>query len=291
MNSRTHFVLVHGLCHGAWCWYKLVTLLQAAGYRVTAMDLGGCGIDPRRLDEIPSMSVSVQPLMELMASLPPVEKVVLVGHSYGGIAISLAMERFPEKISAAVFVTALMPSYKEPPATLLQQLFKRTTWVESLLDSRLEFDGGLENPPTSAIFGPEYMATYLYQHCQPEDLELAKMLVRPGGFFVEDLSKEGLLSEGRFGLVKRIYIVCEEDEVIPEEFQRWTTENSPPQQVMAIAGAAHMAMLSKPKELCLCLQEIAAMSNVVTWNLKRKLVRRSISSLIELRNTQTRKIR
>ncbi|MCD7462970.1 hypothetical protein HAX54_049694 [Datura stramonium] len=37
------------------------------------------------------------------------EKVILVGHSLGGFAISKAMEIFPEKISVAVFVTALMP--------------------------------------------------------------------------------------------------------------------------------------------------------------------------------------
>jgi hypothetical protein len=25
-RHRHHFVLVHGLCHGAWCWYKVATL-------------------------------------------------------------------------------------------------------------------------------------------------------------------------------------------------------------------------------------------------------------------------
>ncbi|MCD7462968.1 hypothetical protein HAX54_049692 [Datura stramonium] len=47
--------------------------------------------------------------MEFMASLPADKKVVLVGHSFGGLAISKAMETFPEKISAAVFLSGLMP--------------------------------------------------------------------------------------------------------------------------------------------------------------------------------------
>jgi hypothetical protein len=31
-------VLVHGLCHGAWCWYKAATALESAGHRVTALE-------------------------------------------------------------------------------------------------------------------------------------------------------------------------------------------------------------------------------------------------------------
>ncbi|GMP59495.1 hypothetical protein CsSME_00022761 [Camellia sinensis var. sinensis] len=123
-TSAKHFVLVHGICHGAWCWYKLATLLRAVGHRVTALDLGGCGVDPRRLDEMASISDYLQPLMEFMASLPDRddEKVVLVGHSYGGLGISLAMERFPEKISVGVFITAYMPNCQHPLATLIQEV-------------------------------------------------------------------------------------------------------------------------------------------------------------------------
>ena len=44
-----------------------------------------------------------------MVALPSHERVILVSHSLGGMAISQAMEYFPSKISVAVFVTALMP--------------------------------------------------------------------------------------------------------------------------------------------------------------------------------------
>ncbi|XP_058186360.1 methylesterase 10-like isoform X2 [Rhododendron vialii] len=207
-----HFVLVHGACHGAWCWYKLKPLLQAAGHRVTALDLGGCGVHPSRLDEIVSLSDYLQPLMDFMASLvgdDDKDRVVLVGHSFGGLGVSLAMERFPEKISVAVFITAYMPNYKHPPATLIQ-----------------------------------------------EDVELAKMLLKPNGLFVQDLVQESILTEARYGSVRRVYVVCEEDGVMGEEFQRWLIENSPPKAVKSMAKAGHMVMLSKPKELALCLKNI-----------------------------------
>ena len=125
MGTSKHFVLVHGVCLGAWCWYKLVALLKLAGHRVTALDLGASGISPKQLNEIASFSDYLQPLMEFMASLPHGEKVVLVGHSYGGLGISLAMEKFPEKISVAIFVTALMPHQKSPPGALLQEVINQ----------------------------------------------------------------------------------------------------------------------------------------------------------------------
>lgn len=91
-----------------------------------------------------------------------------------------------------------------------------------------------------------------------QDLELAKLLTRPSGLFAEELSKECLLTEANFGSVKRVYVVCEEDKVMKEEFQRWMIEsNGPTEEVKLVKGAGHMVMLSKPQELCQCLCEVA----------------------------------
>ncbi|KAK6805747.1 hypothetical protein RDI58_003532 [Solanum bulbocastanum] len=108
-KAKKHFVLVHTLGHGAWSWYKIVALMTSSGHNATAIDLGASGINPKQALEIPIFSDYLSPLMEFMASLPADKKVVLVGHSLGGLAISKAMETFPEKISVAVFLSALMP--------------------------------------------------------------------------------------------------------------------------------------------------------------------------------------
>lgn len=122
METNKHIVLVHGASHGAWCWYKLFPLLKLAGYQVTALDLGASGINPKHIDDITSISDYLQPLMDFMSSLPRDEKVILVGHSLGGIGISLAMENFPEKVLAAVFVAAYMPNCSVPLITLQQEV-------------------------------------------------------------------------------------------------------------------------------------------------------------------------
>ncbi|KAH9711679.1 methylesterase 10 [Citrus sinensis] len=215
MEERKHFVLVHGACLGAWCWYKVLTLLKLAGHHVSAIDLGASGVNSKRLDdEIASISDYLQPLMEFMACLPQEKK-----------------------------------------------YFNRTP-VESLLDCQFTFNKGLENPPTSALFGAEYMKTALCKRCELEashqDLELTKMLVRPTGFFVEDLSKESLLTKEKFGSVDRVYVICKEDEVMKEDFQRAMIEDYHPKQVVSISAAGHMVMLSKPEELCqILLEDIA----------------------------------
>lgn len=117
-----HFVLVHGACHGAWCWYKVTTLLKSAGHKVTALDLAACGIHPKQVHELRTLSDYFEPLVKFMASLPLEEKVILVGHSMGGFSISAAVERFPEKVSTAVFCTAFMPSPDLRPLTLVEEV-------------------------------------------------------------------------------------------------------------------------------------------------------------------------
>ncbi|KAL6613856.1 hypothetical protein ACP70R_036126 [Stipagrostis hirtigluma subsp. patula] len=116
-----HFILVHGVCHGAWCWYRVATALEAAGHRVTALDMAGCGASPARAEEVASFEEYSRPLLDAVAALPEGEKAVLVGHSFGGQSLALAMERYPDKVAVAVFVSAAMPAAGKPMVFAFQQ--------------------------------------------------------------------------------------------------------------------------------------------------------------------------
>ncbi|GAB4848932.1 hypothetical protein Ancab_003745 [Ancistrocladus abbreviatus] len=120
-KGQKHFVLVHGGCHGAWCWYKLKPWLQNAGHRVTAVDLAASGIHMKAIHEAQTLHDYTQPLLELMAALPAEEKVVLVGHSLGGMNLALAMDIFPHKIEVAVFLSAFMPDTSHQPSYIIEQ--------------------------------------------------------------------------------------------------------------------------------------------------------------------------
>ena len=83
-------------------------------------------------------------------------------------------------------------------------------------------------------------------------------LVRPFRLYGHDalLLKEAELTKEKYGTVRRVYIVCDQDSAMKEDFQRWMIEKNPTDEVKVITGSDHMVMFSKPKELCTCLQEI-----------------------------------
>ncbi|KAH9560091.1 hypothetical protein CY35_06G089000 [Sphagnum magellanicum] len=111
MVIKHHFVLVHGLMHGAWCWYMTVDLLRRTGHRVTTLDLASCGTHPADPNTISEFAVYNQPLVDLLLSLPETDKIVLVGHSMAGFSVLDAMERFHHILKAVVYISAvLLPS-------------------------------------------------------------------------------------------------------------------------------------------------------------------------------------
>lgn len=95
-------------------------------------------------------------------------------------------------------------------------------------------------------------------HCTcSKDLELAKSLVRKSSFFREEVAKMKKFSNEGYGSVTRVYVVCDKDLIITEEFQRWMIANSGVKNVVEIKGADHMPMFSKPQELSNAFLEIA----------------------------------
>ncbi|XP_009366305.2 methyl jasmonate esterase 1 [Pyrus x bretschneideri] len=249
-QSPKHFVLIHGACHGAWSWYKVATLLKDSGHHVTALDLGASGINPIQVQQLPSLSEYVEPLTKLMVSLPPNEKVILVAHSFGGAVISIFMERFPHKIAAAVYVTAVMSGPTLNFSTIQSEIKKRLDYM----DSQFRYDNGTNNPATSFLFGPKDLATSLYQLSPPQDLTLALSLVRFIPRYNYDVIK---LTKEKYGSVPRVFIVSSEDHAIVMDVQNYMIKSNPPNEVKVINGSDHMVMLSKPVELFFHLQNIA----------------------------------
>ncbi|CAA2993982.1 Hypothetical predicted protein [Olea europaea subsp. europaea] len=254
-NQQKHFVLVHGMCHGAWCWYRLQSLLEAEGHRVTAMDLAASGINPRSIDETRTFSDYTQPLFEVMESIPPDEKVVLVGHSLGGMNIAAAMEKYPQKISVAVFIAASMPDTVHRPIYLFEKEFEGIS-DDDVMDNKIIPIGRPEDHLLANLFGPKYISSKVYQLCPPEDVLLAKALLRPTLFYSKDFSKMSPFSNERYGSVKRAYIITSKDKTLKVKFQHWLIKNAGATIVKEI-DTDHMAMISKPHTLCQYLLDIA----------------------------------
>ena len=79
------YVLVHGSWHGAWCWHKIIPLLEQAGHQAIAVDLPGHGRDWTDARDV-SLQSYVESVCDILDAQP--EPVILVGHSRGGIVVS-----------------------------------------------------------------------------------------------------------------------------------------------------------------------------------------------------------
>ncbi|XP_028764023.1 salicylic acid-binding protein 2 [Neltuma alba] len=257
-GKKRHFVLVHGSCHGGWCWYKVVPLLKSGGHKVTTLDLAASGVHPKQVQELSSFEEYVEPLMELMERMEAEERVILVGHSFGGLCISVAMERFPHKIAAAVFVAAFMPSPDLSAVSLIHEYQRR---LDSNMDSEIVYEEG-PNPNGHLLFGPHFLASKLYNLSPPEDLSLATTLVRPTRLYGDEevLARQTKVTRDKFGSVATVYVVCEEDKVLKAEFQKWMVRKHPNAQHINVFVSAsdHMIMFSNPSHLSSHLQHIAS---------------------------------
>lgn len=80
-------VLVHGIMSDHRSWHRVGPALADRGYRVVAVDLRGHGTSPRAEEYSPWLFAD-----DLVDTVAPGAEVML-GHSLGGLAISLAAER------------------------------------------------------------------------------------------------------------------------------------------------------------------------------------------------------
>ncbi|CAM6098757.1 unnamed protein product [Calypogeia fissa] len=242
VQGTTEFVLVHGAAHGAWCWYKVATILQKAGYKVTTLDMLSAGTrDKINADTVTTIAQHSKPLLDYLAYNVS-NKVVLVGHSIGGATITFAMEQYPEKISHAIFLAASMPANNQsvitsaPPSTL-PRLVAQQAFTSN-------FANGPTAPPTSITINLTVAAQIFYNQSPDTDITLSLTLLdnEPYCSVVDPL----ILTQANYGRVRRFYIQTDKDNLWGPGAQEYLLSNNPPEKSFFIKGTDHSAFFSKP---------------------------------------------
>ena len=84
-------------------------------------------------------------------------------------------------------------------------------------------------------------------------------LIRPARSYGDEelLLEKTRVTKDNYGTVAKVFIVCQQDKVLTHDFQLSMIERNPANDVKVIIDADHMPMFSKPKELCVYLQEVA----------------------------------
>ena len=92
MSKSVNIMLVHGAWADGSCWSKVILLLQAKGYNVTAAQI-----------PLQSLTDDIAVTRRLLSA--HTSPTVLVGHSYGGAVITGAATATPQ-VKALVYITA-----------------------------------------------------------------------------------------------------------------------------------------------------------------------------------------
>ncbi len=142
------YVLVHGAWHGSWCWRHVRKALQERGHEVFTPTLTGVGERSHLLSPQVNLETHILDVVNLIR-WEELSNVVLCGHSYGGMVVTGAADRVPERIGALVYLDAFVPEngqslYDTLPADA------RNAQIEA---ARIQGDGWKVPPITAAQFG------------------------------------------------------------------------------------------------------------------------------------------
>ena len=234
------YVLVHGAMHGAWCWERVVPLLQSSGHTVIVPDLPGHGADrtPRAAVTLARYAACVSGLLEAAA-----EPVILVGHSMGGMVVSAALDARPAKVRHLVYLSAVVPRDGES----LIEASGLELWPNEALTGGMQLaEGGASHHISAAAA----RATF-FSDLSEEDAAAAysRLTPQPNA----PLGEKVRLTSGGLECVPRTYIFCENDQALVPAQQRRAIDRSPGIRVLRLAGG-HSPFLSQPHRLAVMLQ-------------------------------------
>jgi pimeloyl-ACP methyl ester carboxylesterase len=116
------FVIVHGGFGGAWEWTPVARRLRARGHEVFTPTLTGMGERAHLAAPDVGVDTHVQDIVAVL-EMEDLHDVVLCAHSYGGVPVTAAADRGPERIRRLIYIDALVPRHGESALDLLPAWF------------------------------------------------------------------------------------------------------------------------------------------------------------------------
>jgi pimeloyl-ACP methyl ester carboxylesterase len=189
------FVLVHGSSHGGWCWKKVTPLLSKDGHEVYTPTLTGLGERSHLVSKDIGLDTHILDIIQVL-EYEGLNKVILVGHSYGGLVIGGVAEKVPERIRRLVYLDAYIPqdnksafdieSYLETISRFQFQDFKKRTLKEQgrewLITSYNPEEFGVTNPDDISWMNSRLSPTPWHTHDQPLRITNPKSKILPKSY-------------------------------------------------------------------------------------------------------------
>lgn len=195
--------LVHGTWHGRWCWEAVASQLESESHNVVTADLPGLG-DNRT----PASDVTLQRYVDAVCDLLNAEEepVLLVGHSMGGIVISEAAERMPQRVRGLVYVSAYLLLDGQSMMDIVHEDENLSRLAAFLIS-----DGVV------CTLQPDKIRETFYGQCTVADAEWAASKLVPQA--LAPFATPIHVTPERFGTIPRFYIRCLRDRALPPSAQ------------------------------------------------------------------------
>src|ERR1700733_4490241 len=223
------------LVHGAWAdgssWNKVIPLLQAKGLSVVAVQLPLTSI-------VDDLAVTKR----LISSIEG--PIVLVGHSWGGMAVTQAGD--DPKVAALVYLSAFAPDVGESGSSLI---------------------GAHPAPPALSTVVTD-SAGFTYQTVEGMVRNVAPDVQEADARILA--VTQGRLAASAFGQTATVaawktkpswFIITVEDRVVSDELQRAEAERMAAR--VTVLHASHMSLLSQPGKVAAVIAEAAEAVNAM----------------------------
>lgn len=223
-------LLIHGSCHGAWCWDLVIPALAAHGVTARAIDLPGRG----------GGAVTLADQAEaILAALD--RPAWVLGHSAAGFAITTAADRDRSRFAGLIYLCAYIPV----PGMSMAAMRRAGPHQPLRPAIRLAADR------QSFSFDPALARDLLYHDC-PEGLAtaaIARLCAEPVA--PQETAFPGSVAPN----LTRHAILCHNDRVIPPDYQQAMTAGLPPHAVSDLA-TGHSPFLAAPDLLARRIADI-----------------------------------
>ncbi len=229
---KQDIVLVHGSFHGAWCWRKLVPLLERAGHRVWAPTFTGLAERAHYGSASTGLGGHIAEIAQLL-EFEDLHDVVLVGHSYAGMVLSGVAETQAARIRRLVYLDAFVPADGDTMFDHLPRHFA-ADWLAAARDG----SGWGIPPPPPEVFGITDEA----------DIAWARARLTPMPYRTHD--EAVLLPNDRAAALARTYVWCRQSGLLEATAAR--IRQLPAWDFQAL-DTGHDVMVSDPVQLAATL--------------------------------------
>jgi pimeloyl-ACP methyl ester carboxylesterase len=239
--TKPTFVFVHGTFADESAWQLIKPKLEQAGYRVVTFNLPAHGPDqtpPSQANFDVYVNTTIQKINAIQG------KVVLLGHSMGGMVITQVAEQIPAKIEKLVYLCAFLPKNGDNLFNLA------SSDTESLIGPNLhpEADGITASLPPNVL-------VQIFAVDAPDDIKKEVAKTRPEPLAVFQATAK--LTEANFGSIPKYYIKTLKDQGVGTTLQQRMLDAYKGKIAKTYTmETSHSPYWAKPDELVSILKEI-----------------------------------